>query len=318
MDKIVVLDAATLSDDIAFRPPAFEHEWVSYSQTKAEQVLKRAIDANYLITNKVVLDKNTLSQLPSLKHVAIAATGTNCVDLDAAKALGVGVSNVPGYGTTSVAEHVFSMILGLRRALLPYQYDISKGKWQAAEQFCFYNQRISDISGSILGIIGTGAIALELAKLAEAFNMKVLFHSVSGRKSLENHTLVGLTELLRRADVVSIHCPLTESSTGLINEDTLGIMKKDALLINTARGSIVDLDALYKTLVSERLAGAGIDVAPQEPPEINAPIMRLNNLTNCIVTPHTAWASQQARARLVETIIQNIEASHANISMNLV
>lgn len=318
MKKIVFLDAATLGDDVEMRRPDFPHNWQSYAKTPSSNLIERAHEADFIITNKVNLDAGALAQLPKLTHIAVAATGTNCVDLDAAKNLNISVSNVPGYGTHSVVEHVFSMILTLRRGLLPYKQDIQEGKWQQSELFCFYNQPLQDIKGSTIGIVGTGAIAIAVAKIAEAFGMRVLFHSISGRTSFEGGTLCDFDELLKQSDVVSVHCPLTTKSEGLFDLEQFKLMKPNALLINTARGSIVNLDALYSALLDHQIAGAGIDVAPQEPPENEDAILNINTLQNCIVTPHTAWASEQARQVLVEQVIQNIEAAAKGEARNIV
>ncbi|MDT0596499.1 D-2-hydroxyacid dehydrogenase [Glaciecola petra] len=318
MKKIVFLDADTLGHDIEMRKPNFQHIWQSYPKTQYSELFDRANEADIIITNKVNLDANTLAQLPKLTHVAVAATGTNCVDLIAAKNLNIGVSNVPGYGTNSVVEHVYSMILALRKGLIPYKQDIKDGKWQQSEQFCFYNQSLQDIRATTIGIVGTGSIALAVAKIAEAFGMHVMFHSVSGRTDLPGYALVNFEELLQHSDIVSIHCPLSPKSENMFGPEAFTHMKPNALLINTARGSIVNLDALYEALLERQLAGAGIDVATQEPPDNDAAILKLNHLPNCIVTPHTAWASEQARQVLVEEVIQNIEAAASDQARNIV
>lgn len=318
MKKIVFLDAATLGDDVEMRKPNFQHNWQNYPKTKASEVIERASDADCVVTNKVNLDANILAKLPKLKHIAVTATGTNCVDLIAAKNLNISVSNVPGYGTNSVVEHVFSMILTLRKGLIPYKQDIQAGKWQQSEQFCFYNQSLQDIKGSTIGIVGTGSIALAVSKIAEAFGMRVVFHSISGRNSFQSHTLLDFEDLLKQSDIVSIHCPLSPKSENMFSYKQFTLMKPNALLINTARGSIVDLNALYEALLEKQLAGAGIDVAPQEPPENDAAILKLNDLPNCVVTPHTGWASEQARQVLVEEVIQNIEAAAKGQARNIV
>jgi glycerate dehydrogenase len=318
MYRIVFLDSATIADGVDIPSPEFEHEWLNFDKTNAQQVLERAKQADIIVTNKVNLDRHVLEQLPHLKHIAISATGTNCVDLNAAKEMGVSVSNVPAYGTRSVSEHVLSMILALRRNLFAYKDDISAGKWQASEQFCFHNSPIHDLHNSTLGLIGTGAIAQHVAQLARAFGMRVIFHSISGRKSMDGETLVSLPYLLENADIVSLHCPLTPATENLIDTKALEIMRPSAILINTARGSIVDLNALHQTLVQNQIAGAGLDVAPQEPPPSDSFIMQLNELPNCIVTPHTAWASEQSMQVLVNQVVANLNAFGKGYSLNIV
>lgn len=318
MSRVMFLDSATIADGICIPSPAFEHTWTSFEKTNSKQTLARAQHADIIITNKVKFDKELLGMLPQLKHIAIAATGTNCVDLVAARAQGVSVSNVPGYATRSASEHVMSMILGLRRNLLAFQDDINAGKWQASEQFCFYNGPILDLHESTIGLIGTGAIAQQVAVLAKAFGMRVLYHSVSGRESMEGETLVSLNYLLEHSDVVSLHCPLTPATENLINKQSLQRMRNNALLINTARGSIVNLNDLFDSLSAMQIAGAGLDVAPQEPPPSDSAIMKLNVLANCIVTPHTAWASQQASQALMDQVIVNINAFTNAEAINIV
>jgi glycerate dehydrogenase len=318
MQEIVFLDRGTISQSIEFAKPQSSHLWTDFDKTRNDQIIERAKNASIIVNNKVALSKEILAQLPKLTHVAICATGTNCVDLAAAQALDISVSNVPGYGTRSVSEHVIALILSLRRNLKHYEFDINAGKWQASEQFCFHNNPILDMSSLTLGLIGTGAIAQQVATFARAFDMKVIYHSVSGRESFDGQTLVSLDELLAQSDIVSIHCPLTDATHELINRDNLKLMRKHAILINTARGSIVDLSALLDALQDEVIVGAGIDVAPQEPPQKDSPIMRLNSMQNCIVTPHSAWASQQAQTTLMQTVIANIDAAIKGEKRNLV
>jgi len=318
MRRIVFLDSATFADGIRIPSLDFAHKWTNFDKTNAEQTLERAQGANLIITNKVKFDKALMSQLPQLEHIAITATGTNCVDLKVATELGIKVSNVPGYATRSVSEHVMSLILSLRRHLFNFQADIASGKWQASQQFCFHNEPISDLHGSTLGLIGTGAIAQQVGLHAKAFGMRVIFHSVSGRKELKGESLVSLHDLLANADIVSLHCPLTPATENLINADCLKLMRNNALLINTARGSIVDLEALQEALLHKEIAGAGLDVAPQEPPPNSSVIMQLNAMLNCIVTPHVAWASQQASQALMDQVVANLNAFVSGQSINIV
>lgn len=318
MPKLVFVDKGTFESSINFPKPTFECQYIEYDHTSNEEILVRCIDADYVITNKVVFDKKIISHLPNLKHIAVAATGTNCVDLPAASNANITVSNVPAYGTHSVSEHTFAMILSLRRHLLAYKQDIQNGKWQASKHFCFFNHSINDIAGSTIGLVGTGAIAQQVAKIASVMGMHVIFHSISGRSDLPEYTMLELPELLKKSDVVSLHCPFTSQTNHLINASTLQLMKPNALLINTARGQIVDLDALRAGLLKGQIMGAGIDVAPQEPPLENATVLKLNDLPNCIVTPHTAWASRQAMLTLIKQVALNIEAFHNGVARNIV
>jgi glycerate dehydrogenase len=318
MYEVVFLDSATIANGIVRPRPNFMHNWTDYDRTNEGQTIERAKQAQLIVTNKVLLNSTVLASLPKLKHIAIAATGTNSVDLKVAAAMGISVSNVPGYATRSVSEHVMAMILGLRRNLLAFQTDISAGKWQASEQFCFHSGPIYDLSKSTLGLIGTGTIAQQVAYIAKAMGMKVIYHSVSGRKELPGERLVSLDTLLDQSDVVSLHCPLTATTENLIDTPQLQRMRKNALIINTARGSIVNLQALYNALVNNEIAGAGIDVAPVEPPPKDSPIMQLNTLQNCIVSPHAAWASQEASQILINQVVDNLDAFVAGNPINLV
>lgn len=315
---IVFLDRATIGPGVTVPAPCFDHEWINFNKTTAAETYARAYSADIVVTNKVVFDRELLLRLPQLQHIAIAATGTNCVDLSAARKQGISVSHVPSYAVTSVTEHTMAMILSLRRQLVTYYEDVRRGQWQAADQFCFFNDPIRDISSTTLGIVGTGAIAESVGSAAQAFGMRVIYHSVSGRREFKSNTLVDLETLLSQSDIVSLHCPLTEKTNALINQERLSLMKDDALLINTSRGHVVDLEALKEALLKKQLAGAGIDVAPEEPPKSDAAIMQLNQMPNCIVTPHTAWASIEAMQVLANQITRNLEAFQAEDPINIV
>lgn len=305
--RIVFLDRDTIGPGVTIPTPGFDHDWQEFSQCKPSQVAERLAHAHIAITNKAPITDKILSALPDLEMIAIAATGANVVDLDACKTRGIVVSNIREYAKHSVPEHTFSLILALKRNLFEYRDQINTGAWQAADQFCFFNRPMHDLHGATLGIIGTGSIATAVGELALAFGMDVVYHSLSGRKdSLYN--LVDLKTLLSSSDIVSIHCPLTEQSKHLINPQSLSLMRSDALLINTARGPIVDLEAVAQALSCNSLGGAGLDVFDQEPPETDSTAMALSVLPNCIVTPHTAWASIEAMQTLSNQLIENIEA----------
>ena len=304
---IVFLDRDTIGPGATIPTPDFDHDWQEYAQCKPSQVVKRLVHANIAITNKAPITDEILSQLPDLEMIAIAATGANMVDLEACSSRGIVVSNIREYAKHSVPEHTLSLILALKRNLFEYREQINAGAWQAAEQFCFFNRPMHDLHGATCGIIGTGSIATAVGKLALAFGMTVLYHSLSGRKD-PSYNLVDLNTLLTSSDIVSIHCPLTEQSEHLINSHSLSLMRPDALLINTARGPIVDLKAVAQALKSNTIGGAGFDVLDQEPPGADSIAMTLSALPNCIVTPHTAWASIEAMQTLCNQLIQNIEA----------
>lgn len=308
MNSIVFLDRKTLGPNITVRRPCFAHQWQEFDRSSAAQVVDRLKNADIAITNKVAITSQVLDELANLKHVAVAATGTNVVDLAACKARGVSVSNIQAYAVQSVPEFTFAAVLGLRHRLFQYKEEVKQGRWQREDQFCFFNEPIYDLAGSTLGIIGTGAIAMAVGEIAKAFSMRVVYHSPSGRTHLENGELVDLKTICTQSDVISIHCPLTDKTHGMIDASCLSLMKPAALLINTARGDIVDLSSLKKALDSKAIAGAALDVLPKEPPDADDPIMALAANPNFLLTPHIAWASEQAMQTLADQLIDNIEA----------
>ena len=326
--RIVFLDRGTIGPGVRIPTPKFEHSWVDHARSKPSQILERLKNTDIAITNKAPVTASTIAQLPTLKMIAVAATGANIVDLDACKKHGIVVSNIRGYAQHTVPEHTFSMILGLRRNLFEYREQVNQGAWQASKQFCFFNRPMHDLHGATLGIIGTGSIACGVGQIAKGFGMTVIYHSLSGRESggesgsksgLNDfpYTLVDLETLLTTSDVVSIHCPLSDRSEHLINKQSLSLMRPDALLINTARGQIIDIDALAKALNDGEIAGAGIDVLDQEPPAADSTIMNLSKLPNCLVTPHIAWGSIEAMQTLCDQLTEIIEAFVAGKPINV-
>ncbi len=311
------LDHETLGPGLSIKPPNFHHQWITYPNTTPHEVIERTQDANIIVNNKVPITRDTIRQLPKLKLIAMIATGTNVVDLDACTDHGVVVSNIQNYATTAVPEHVLAAIFALRRNLFQYREEVIEGAWQAAGQFCYFNKPMHDLTGSTLGILGTGSIATALGRLANAAGLNVIYHSLSGRHDFDGN-LVTLDQLLKQSDILSIHCPLTEKSHGLINGVRLQEMKSTAILINTARGEIVDLGDLEAALNSEEIAGAAIDVVPMEPPPADHVIMRLARRSNVLVTPHIAWASVEARQTLVDQLISNLAAFARGTPKNVV
>jgi glycerate dehydrogenase len=305
---IVFLDRATLA--VPLRTPGFPHDYREYAATTAEQAAERLNGATIAIINKVPLRAATLEQLHDLKLIALAATGSDCVDKEYCRAHGITVCNIRDYATDSVPEHVLALIFALRRSLIPYDRDLRQGKWQAVDQFCYFDHPIRGIAGSVLGIVGYGTLGRALADRARALGMEII--ATGGKPGAG---LVELDELLRRSDVVSLHCPLSEATRGLINARSLALMKPDAILINTARGGLVDEAALAEALKNGTVGGAGIDVLSKEPPR-NGNILLDLDLPNLIVTPHIAWASEQAQQRLAEQLIGNLEAFAAGTPQN--
>ena len=275
-----------------------------YGATAPDQVRRRIAEAGIVITNKVLLDAETLSQAPRLKLICVAATGTNNVDLKAAARQGITVCNAQGYSTPSVAQHVFSMILALSTRLLDYRRAVAQGRWQRARQFCLLDYPIWELAGKTLGIVGYGEIGRHVARVAEAFGMEVMIAQRPGEPDVQTGR-VPLHALLPRVNVLTLHCPLTPETRGLIGPWELALMRRDALLINAARGGIVDETALAKALRQGALGGAAVDVLTEEPPVHGNPLLD-PEIPNLIVTPHCAWGSREARQRLVNQLAENI------------
>jgi glycerate dehydrogenase len=291
-------------------------QWQFHAETRPGQTAARIRDAEVVVSNKVMLDEATLQAAPRLKLIAIAATGTNNVDLAAAARRGIAVCNIRRYATPSVVQHVFALLLSLSRHLNDYQRAVQAGEWQHSDQFCLLDYPIRELGGLTLGIVGYGELGRAVAETAEqAFGMKVLIAQRPGGPAQPGR--YPLHQLLPQLDVLSLHCPLTPGTRGLIGAAELALMKPDALLINAARGGIVDEAALAGALLAGRLGGAGIDVLGKEPPSADNPLLK-QPIPNLIVTPHIAWASRQARQRLLEQLAENITAFIAGTAQNLV
>ena len=317
--NIAFLDRSTISPEVSLRAPDFPHRWAEYPQTLSHsETLERLEGVEIAVTNKVPLISETLMRLPRLKMIAVAATGTNVVDIDSCRQLGISVSNVKGYASTTVSEHCMASLLALRRNLFQYRQEVADGVWQQAGQFCYFNRPIHDLAGSTMGLVGTGAIARSLAELAIGFGMNVVYHSPGGREDVDGRSTLALTALLREADVVSLHCPLTEATHGLIGLTQLQLMKPNAILINTARGEVIDPHALKTAMEQNMIGGAALDVAPVEPPSADSPLMQLVHYPNFLLTPHIGWASVGAMQVLSDQLIDNIEAFVRGESQNLV
>ena len=302
--KIVFLDRSTVS--VALRAVSLPHEWLEYPLTGPESVAERLRDATVVITNKVTIDETVLEQVPALKLVAVAATGYNVIDLAACKARGITVCNVRDYALTGVAEHCLMLMLALRRQLIAYRNRLMAGDWQKSAGFCLQEPPLHDMNGSTLAIIGGGALGKGLAGAAQALNVRVVFAERKDAASVR-FGYVPFSEALVQADVVSLHCPLTPETIGLIGAEEFALMKRSAILINTARGGIVDESALLDALRTGQIAGAGVDVLSEEPPRRGNPLLDVD-LPNLLVTPHIAWASVETVEKLAEQLIGNVEA----------
>jgi glycerate dehydrogenase len=313
MERIVFIERNTIQAN--FRRPAFEHDWVEYPESSGAQVSERIRDATVIISNKLSLGEPQLAAAPDVKLIAIAATGSDCVDLAYCQSRGITVCNVRGYAANSVPEHVLMLILALRRNLLAYRADVREGKWQQSKQFCLLTHPLNDIKGSTIGIIGHGAIGKAMSRLAEAMGLKVLLaehkhsHDIRpGRSSF--------VDVLKHSDVVTLHCPLNEDTRDMFGPGEFAMMKPQALLINTARGALIQDEALVNALKSGLIAGAAVDCLRDEPPRNGSALLDLN-LPNFIVTPHVAWASEEAVQALADQVIDNIEAFVAGSPRNV-
>ena len=290
-------------------------DWQYFGATTDAQVVERIREATIVVSNKAQLQREHLEQAGKLKLICIAATGVNNVDLVAARELGITVCNVRAYATASVVQHVFALLLALQTKLLPYRRAVAAGRWQRSNYFSLLDYPIDEIADKTMGIIGYGELGQGVAKVARAFGMRVLLMKRPGA-SHEPERLP-LAQLLPQVDVLSLHCPLTAQTQDLIGAPELALMKPSAILINTARGGIVDELALIAALREGRLGGAGIDVLSQEPPQAGHPLLQ-DDIPNLIVTPHIAWASRQARQRLIDKVADNIHAYLAGAPINVV
>lgn len=314
--RIVFLDRATFAPQMRFdTAPLGACEWVEHPVTRAAEVPERARGAAVLVTNKVKLPGSLLAGLPDLRLIAAAATGVDNIDTLAAKRQGIGVCNVRGYATRTVPEHVFALLLALRRNLLRYQQAVHDGEWSRSEIFCLHSYPIRDLARSVMGIIGYGSLGQAVARLAQAFGMRVLIAERPGAVA-PRPGRASFEDVLRMADVITLHVPHSGGGA-LIGAAELARMRPDAILINTARGALVDAAALLEALRNRRLGGAALDVLGSEPPPPDHPLLTAR-LPNLIITPHVAWASLEAQQLLADEVIANIAAFLKNESRNRV
>jgi glycerate dehydrogenase len=314
--NLVILDGYTVNPgDLAWDAFQALGQCVIHDRTAPGDVAARASEAEIVLTNKTGLSAETINRLPKLRYIGVLATGYNVVDVAAARARGVTVANIPGYSTRSVAQHALALILELTNHVGHYAPQVARGEWSRARDFCYWDQPLQELDGLTLGIVGYGAIGQCLAESARALGMKVIAGTRHARKAEPGVTFLSIDELLKQSDVVSLHCPLTDETRSLINARTLALMKPTALLINTARGPLIDEPALAAALHENRIAGAGLDVLSKEPPPVDNPLL---TAPRCLITPHQAWASRAARARLIDVAAANVRAFLAGKPVNVV
>jgi glycerate dehydrogenase len=304
--KIVILDRKTLGADLDLTSLDKLGEVTSYETTSTDETLRRIEDAEIVITNKVLITKEIMENSPQLKLIAISATGMNNVDLESAKALKVSVKNVLGYSTTSVVQHTFTLVLHLIAKLSYHNRSVQKGSWSNSNLFTDVSQPFNEIAGKSWGIIGLGTIGKEVARIAEAFGVHINYYSTSGKNKINDYHHYELEELLQKSDIISIHCPLNEQTQNLINHSNLSLLKEGAILLNLGRGGIINEADLAKALDEQKIY-AGLDVLALEPIDKNNPLMHIKNQDQLIITPHIAWASVEAREKLLEGIVKNIK-----------
>ncbi|WP_069997146.1 D-2-hydroxyacid dehydrogenase [Cellulosilyticum sp. I15G10I2] len=310
--KICILDALTLGKDITVDPIRACGELVVYDLTANEQVEERIEDVEVIITNKVILNEENLKNAKQLKLIALTATGYNNIDIDYARKAGIGVVNVAGYSTKSVAQHTFAMLFYLLEHLRVYDDYVKSKHYTESETFAFIAWPFHELADKTIGIIGMGAIGKEVAKIADAFGAQVIYYSTSGSNNSSCYKRVDLDTLLSTSDIVSIHAPLNDATRGLISYKELIQMKKEAILLNLGRGSIVDEADLARALNENKIAAAGVDVLEKEPIDKDNPLFTVEDKTKLLITPHIGWASVEARKTLIAEIVKNIEAYYRN------
>lgn len=316
--KIVVLDGYTLNPgDMSWSAIEALGELTVYDRTPGPQIVERARGAQIVFTNKTPISDAAIAQLPEMRYIGVLATGYNIVDVDAARGRGIVVTNIPTYGTRSVAQMVFALLLEMCHHVQAHSDAVRSGRWTASRDFCFWDYPLIELAGKTMGIIGFGRIGQQTADIARAFGMNVLGYDAnptdqSGRAGFR---WAEFDELMRESDVVSLHCPLFPETRCIINRDALKLMKKTAFLINTARGPLIDEQDLADALNRGAIAGAALDVLSEEPPRADNPLLSANN---CLITPHISWATKEARARLMDIAADNLRAFIAGKPINTV
>lgn len=315
--NIVILDGYTLNPgDQDWAPVHALGHVTTYDRSAPEEIVERAKDADAVLVNKVVLNESLLAQLPNLKYIGVCATGYNNIDIVAASKQQIAVTNVKAYGPTSVAQHTFGLLLALVNHIELHSNSVHQGDWSASADFCYWKTPLIELAGKTMGLIGLGDIGSQVARIAIAFGMNVIAYRKNPRQTDNpNIRMVSLEDVFKNSDVLSLHCPLTEETKNLINKDSLASMKKTAYVLNTGRGPLINEAELTEALKNGVIAGAGLDVLSSEPPAPGNPLL---NAPNCIITPHIAWASFEARQRLLQMVADNLEAFKNGKAVNVV
>ena len=314
--KIIVLDGYTLNPrDLSWDELKKLGECDLWDITPPEKTIERALGADAIFTNKVIIDQNIISRLPGLKYIGVLATGYNVVDTIAAAKAGIPVTNIPAYSTDSVAQMVFSHILHFAQNVSIHAQSVSSGDWARSEHFAYWKTPQTELSGKTLGIIGFGRIGQAVARIGLAFGMRIIYQNRNPKPAHLEAKQVDLDTLLSESDFISINCPLTDENLGFINSGTIAKMKKSAFLINTGRGPLINESDLADALNQERIAGAGLDVLSSEPPKAGNPLLKAKN---CSITPHIAWATFEARSRLMNIAVSNLKAFIDGCPVNVV
>ena len=316
MTRIVFLDRGTFAPQVELVRPDIAHEWVEYDNTGPDQIVERLKGATIAITNKVPIRKESLTQLPHLKMVSVAATGYDVIDIPACKEHGVSVSNVRGYAEHTVPEHTYALIFALRRAIAAFRQDVIDGKWQASGQFCFHTHQIKDLAGSTIAIFGEGNLGQSVANIARALGMTPLFAAHKGVQGL-GPLYTPFEEVLQRSDIITLHCPLMPATRNMIALPEFKQMKRKPFIINTARGGLVDEADLVTALDDGLIAGIGFDVLTKEPPAPDQPLMKVADRPNVIITPHVAWASFEAQTECWRQTVDHVNAFFSGQPKNL-
>ena len=315
--KAVILDGYALNPgDLSWEPlRALVPDLTVYDRTPPGQVLERCEGTDIVLVNKTVLDAAAINALPRLRYIGVLATGYNVVDISAAHARGIAVTNVPAYSTSSVAQQVFAFLLSFTNEVDLHAAGVRDGRWTRSADFCYWDSPLTELDGLVLGVVGYGRIGRRVAQIARAFGMRVLVSTRTPRPDEDGITFVSLDDLFRLSDVITLHCPLTAETEHLVNARRLALVKPTAILINTGRGPLVDEQALADALNADRIRGAGLDVLSREPPQADNPLL---SARNCRITPHVSWATFAARTRLMDVATGNVAAFLDGTPRNLV